>query len=96
MKVIISNSTRKDKKLMAIFYDDTNKKIKTVHFGSNGMSDYTINKDKKRKELYLNRHRKNENWNNYMSAGSLSRYILWNLPTLKASIKDYKRRFKLK
>ena len=96
MKVIISKATRKDKKLMAIFYDDTNKKIKTVHFGSNGMSDYTLNKDKKRKELYLNRHRKNENWNNYMSAGSLSRWILWNLPTLKASIADYKKRFKLK
>ena len=95
MKVIISTSTRKEKKLMAIFYDDTNKKIKTVHFGSNGMSDYTLNKDKKRKELYLNRHRKNENWNNYMSAASLSRYVLWNLPTLRASIKDYKRRFKL-
>ena len=96
MKVIISNSTRKDKKLMAIFYDDTNKKIKTTFFGAKNYSDYTINKDKKRKELYLNRHRKNENWNNYMSAGGLSRYVLWNLPTLKASIADYKKRFKLK
>jgi len=43
----------------------------------------------------MTRHRKRENWNNYMSAGSLSRYILWNKPTLKASIADYKKKFNL-
>jgi len=41
----------------------------------------------------MNRHRTRENWNNPMSAGSLSRWILWNKPTLKASISDYKRKF---
>ena len=95
MKVEIKPSTRKDKKFMAIFTDD-DKKVKTTHFGSKGMSDYTINKDKDRKKLYLDRHRKNENWNSYMTAGSLSRWILWNLPTIKTSIADYKKRFKLK
>ena len=40
--------------------------------------------------------KKKENWNDYMSAGSLSRWILWNKPTLTASIQDYMRRFKLK
>jgi hypothetical protein len=29
------------------------------------------------------------------SAGALSRWILWNKPTLAASIKDYKKRFGL-
>ena len=96
MKVEIKPSTQKTKKLMAIFYDDNGKKIKTTHFGSAGMSDYTIHKDKERKERYLDRHRKRENWNDYMTAGSLSRWILWNKPTLKASIVDYKKRFKLK
>jgi len=96
MKVEIKPSTQKDKKLMAIFYDDNGKKIKTTHFGAKGMSDYTIHKDKERKERYLDRHRKRENWNDYMTAGSLSRWILWNKPTLKASIVDYKKRFKLK
>jgi len=96
MKVEIKPSTQKTKKLMAIFYDDNGKKIKTTHFGSAGMSDYTIHKDKERKERYLDRHRKRENWNDYMSAGALSRWILWNKPTLKASIADYKKRFKLK
>ena len=49
MKVIIKPSTQKDKKLMAIFYDGE-KKVKTTHFGAKGMSDFTIHKDKERKE----------------------------------------------
>jgi len=95
-KVEIRPSTQKTKKLMAIFYDDNGKKIKTTHFGSAGMSDYTIHKDKERKERYLDRHRKRENWNDPMTAGALSRWILWNKPTLQGSIRDYKKRFKLK
>lgn len=96
MKVEIKPSTQKDKKFMAIFYDDDGKKKKTTHFGAKGMSDFTIHKDKQRKERYLDRHRKRENWNSFMTAGSLSRWILWNKPTLKASISDYKKRFSLK
>ena len=96
MKVEIKPSTQKDKKLMAIFYDDDGKKKKTTHFGAKGMSDFTIHKDKERKQRYLDRHKARENWNDYMSAGALSRYLLWNKPTLKASIADYKKRFKLK
>ena len=96
MKVEIKPSTQKDKKLMAIFTDDEGKKVKTTHFGAKGMSDFTIHKDKERKERYLDRHRKRENWDSYMTAGSLSRWVLWNRPTLKASIADYKKRFSLK
>ena len=94
MKVIIKKSTNRQKKYMAIFYKDS-KKIKTTHFGATGMSDYTKHRDKTRKRRYMTRHRKRENWNKYMSAGSLSRYILWNKPTLKASIADYKKKFNL-
>ena len=94
MKVIIKKSTNRQKKYMAVFYKD-GKKIKTTHFGAAGMSDYTKHKDSNRKKRYMTRHRKRENWNNYMSAGSLSRYILWNKPTLKASIADYKKKFNL-
>ena len=80
---------------MAIFYKEGGK-TKTIHFGAYGMSDFTIHKDPLRKERYLKRHKKNENWENYETAGSLSRYILWNKPTLKGSVDDYKKRFKLK
>ena len=95
-KVIIKPSTNSEKKKMAIFYDKNNNKMKTTHFGAAGMSDYTKHKDPERKQRYLNRHKKNENWEDFMSAGSLSRYILWGEPTLSASIKKYKERFNLK
>ena len=78
---------------MATFYNNNNK-IKTIHFGAAGMSDFTKHKDNFRKQRYLNRHKNNENWNNPMTAGALSRWILWNKPSLKASIDDYKKRFK--
>ncbi len=94
MKVVIKKSTQPKKKYMAVFTDN-GKKVKTTHFGSAGMSDFTKNKDEERKKRYLNRHRKNENWNDKFSAGALSRWILWNKPTLRNSIADYKRRFKL-
>lgn len=93
-EVKISKSTNPKKKLMAIFYDNGKKK-KTTHFGAAGMSDFTKHNDEDRKKRYLDRHRKNENWNKYMTAGSLSRWVLWNKKTLKASIEDYVKRFNL-
>jgi hypothetical protein len=96
MRVVIKKSTNKDKKMMAIFYDGE-KKIKTTHFGASGYTDYTKSGgDEKKKKAYLDRHRTNENWNDYMSAGSLSRWTLWNKKTLSASIADYKIKFNLK
>lgn len=59
------------------------------------MWDYTIHKDEERKQKYLNRHNKNENWQDYKTAGALWRFILWNKPTLKESIEDYKKKFNL-
>jgi len=96
MRVVIKRSTNAKKKHMAIFYDEDGKKIKTTHFGAAGMSDFTQHRDEARKKRYLARHRVNQNWNDFKSAGSLSRYILWNLPTKTASIQNYKKRFGLK
>lgn len=96
VSVKFSKSDRDGKKMKAIFYE-SDKKIKTTHFGQKNASDFTIHKDEDRKKRYLARHtRNNEDWNDYMSAGSLSRYILWNQPTLSASISSYKKRFNLK
>lgn len=94
-RVEIKPSKIKGKKLTAVFYED-NKKIKTTHFGAEGMSDYTIHKDDKRKDRYLSRHRARENWNSPMTAGALSRWILWNKKTRSGSIKDFKNRFNYK
>jgi hypothetical protein len=71
---------------------------KTVHFGAAGMSDYTHHKDADRKERYISRHHRKENWSKsgVKSAGFWSRWILWNKPSLTASIQDTQRRFGLK
>jgi hypothetical protein len=96
VSVKISKSTKSGKKYMAVFTRD-NGRTKTTHFGSAGMDDYTKTKDKAQRKRYLDRHRKNENWNNYESAGSLSRYILWgNSTSLRENIRTYKSRFNLK
>jgi hypothetical protein len=59
------------------------------------MSDFTKHGDEERKERYIKRHKVNENWDDPKSAGALSRFVLWNKPTLSASIRDYKSRFNL-
>ena len=95
MKVEITKSTNKGKKLKAVFTDTKGNKVKTIHFGQEGASDFTIHKDINRKKLYLDRHRKREKWSNPQTAGSLARWILWNKKSLQASIADYKKIFKL-
>ena len=66
---------------------------KSIHFGAKGASDFTIHKDPERKQRYIDRHSKNEDWNNPLSAGFYSRWLLWNRPTLEDSIRDTNRRF---
>jgi hypothetical protein len=94
--VKITKSTKHDKKMMAVFEDCNTGRQKTVHFGAKGMSDYTIHKDPERKQRYIKRHSKNESWKNPTTAGALSRWILWNKTSLRASIADYKKKFKSK
>ena len=96
MYVSITKSTRQGKKMTAIFYDEAKKKLRTTHFGASAYEDYTTHGDLQRKQNYIMRHKEREDWADYMTAGSLSRWILWNKPTIKASIADYIGRFKLK
>lgn len=88
--VSIKKSPIKKKKLRATFSDGTH-----TDFGAAGFSDYTKHKNDDRKSRYILRHKKRENWNKPKSAGALALYVLWNKKTLKESIADYKRRFKL-
>jgi hypothetical protein len=69
---------------------------KTVSFGAKGMSDFTLHKDPLRKERYLERHAKNEHWEDVLTAGCWSRWLLWNKPSLRASARDMERRFGLR
>jgi len=93
--VSIKKDTDGVHKLVATFKNKETGRTKTTHFGAVGYTDYIKSGDEEKKKLYLNRHKARENWNNPTSAGALSRYILWNKPTLKASIADYKKHFHL-
>lgn len=71
---------------------------KKVYFGQAGASDFTLNKkNEARKQLYINRHKNNENWtkSGIDTAGFWSRWILWHKPTIKESYMDIKKRFNL-
>jgi hypothetical protein len=95
MKLIkIVKSDKPEKKMMAVFESDSGR-TKTIHFGSRGMDDYTITKDKEQMERYLKRHKSSENWSKPDSAGALSRYVLWSATTLEQGIRNYKNRFNL-
>lgn len=90
----IHRSTKQDKKYMATFLLDTHK-IKIVHFGALGYDDYTTTHDDSKKMHYLIRHKTRETWSDPTTAGALSRWILWNKPTIQASIQDFRNRFHL-
>jgi hypothetical protein len=96
MKLKVVKSHLATKKYDAIFtYEDG--KTKTVPFGAAGYSDYTIHHDKDRRNRYILRHSRSENFNDYMSAGSLAKHILWGPSTsLRENIKTFKKRFNLK
>ena len=95
-KVVIKKSSNPKKKYDAIFSSKDTKRTKKVSFGQAGASDFLSHKDEARKQRYQDRHRKRERWDIPTTAGSLARYVLWNKPTLQASIIDYKDRFNFK
>ena len=69
---------------------------KTTHFGSAGMDDYTIKKDKQQRKRYRDRHQKDLSTEDYMRAGFLSYYLLWGESTsMRENLKSYKKRFNL-
>lgn len=86
----IKESTNKSKKWQATF--DKNGQTITEHFGASGMSDYTIHKDKDRRNRYIARHLVDLRTKDPTRAGYLSMFILWNKPSFEASVKDYKER----
>ena len=82
-------------KLHAIFMMN-DKKVKILKFGHQDYSDFTIHKNRERKNRYLMRHRKREQWNVPDTKGSLSKHILWGDSTsLKKNIQLFKNKFNL-
>jgi hypothetical protein len=95
MKFDLFKSESPGKKWKAVFTDEKTGKHKTIHFGATGYQDFTQHHDEDRKASYLARHKTTESWDNPMTAGSLSRWVLWNKPTIAGSVTDFKRRFGL-
>jgi hypothetical protein len=95
MKLLsLTESTKPDKKLMAVFERDGRKK--TTHFGARGMDDYTKTHDKEQRERYRTRHAKDLETADPTRAGFLSYYILWGDSTSRAAnIASFKRKFNL-
>jgi len=83
MGIVIKKSHNPKKK-----YDAIINGAKTISFGAAGYSDYTLNKDDKRRDLYIQRHSK-EDWTrqNVASAAWLSRWILWEKKTLQEAMR---------
>jgi len=97
VKLVVSKGTAKNKKWKAEFFDDKGKRIKVSQFGDSRYSDYTIHKDKERRERYRSRHKVYLKNQNYMSPAFLSYYILWgDSQSLKTNISNYKKKFNLK
>ena len=93
LEIVITKSKTKDKKYDAIIDGK-----KTIHFGAQGYQDQTTitnNKERQeRKDRYINRHKKTENWNDPKTAGFYAKNILWNKKSVKASVEDTNKRFK--
>ena len=97
MRLTISNSTNKNKRLKAVFIDNNNKKI-TRHFGYKGGSTYIDHKDKEKRKNYRKRHEATEKkfYTDFTRPSTLSRFILWgNETNLRDAIKSYKNKFNL-
>ena len=82
MEVIITKSANKSKKFDALVDG------KKISFGAATYSDYTIHKDPERKERYIARHAKREDWDKsgVKTAGYWSKHLLWSKDTLQKSI----------
>ncbi len=98
---ILYKSHKKGKKYTLDYYG------KPISFGAKGYRDFTLLNDPNSKYFiddeverlkikfrYLKRHQNDRL--DEISPGSLSYFLLWNRPTLKESIKDFKKLFNIK
>ena len=87
----IYDSDKRGKRLVALFHDGT-----TTYFGLEGGMTYIDHGDKEMRKNYIARHKPNEDWDDYKSAGSLSSRILWGPSTdIHKNIRSFKKKFKL-
>jgi hypothetical protein len=88
-------SKSKAKKYDAVYYFN-NKKIMEISFGAKNYIDFTIGATVKQRNNYLRRHKDREDWTTPFSAGSLSRWILWNTNDINNNIEIFRKKFNLR
>lgn len=93
---ILSKSDKPQKKYKITFINPTTNRQNTLYFGASGYEDFTTSIDESRKSRYLKRHAKRENWDDLTTSGAWSKSLLWNQPSLRQSIRDTEKRFKIK
>ena len=93
----LHKSDKPDKKFFVEVESQAGNRIR-VYFGDAKSKDYTLYSPLEREEhkrRYIQRHSKTEDWTSSgrESAGFYARWILWNKPTVAASLRDMKARF---
>ena len=83
-------SDKPEKKYYIITKDN-----KKVYFGAAGYEDFTTHKDEARKQRYITRHKKNEDWtkSGIDTPGFWSRFYLWEKPTKKEAYENIKKKY---
>jgi hypothetical protein len=89
MQVVIQPSKSKAKKMDAIIDGK-----KTVHFGQKGASDFTLHKNPEQRKLYINRHKKNERWDDPTTAGFYAKHCCGTNQPLKNQLMNLNKRYK--
>ena len=92
----VSPSSDSEKKLDVKLETDAGRE-KTVRVGQRGADDFTKTGDEQQKERYITRHAAREDWklSGILSSGFWAKHLLWNKPSLRASIADTRERFNL-
>jgi len=87
----------KDKKRLVAYFIMKNGKTKTKKFGMyKSAGTYADGAKDEKRNQYIARHQKRENWNDLFSAGSLSKNILWEFRSNNDIEKFYNREFGIK
>ena len=93
--VAVVDSRRANKKFEALF-QTVEDEIISIPFGQRGAEDYTTGATENERAAYLARHRVREDWNDPLTPGALSRWILWgDSRNLNNNIQSFVRRFNL-
>jgi hypothetical protein len=91
-------SDKPEKKFMIVYKNPETDREKKLYFGQTGYEHYgSGHKDDDRKARYIKRHRgMGEKWRDPTTPGFYALHILWNKPTISASIKDTMEKFDIK